>query len=87
MNEQSKDMKDVLVCRSVVRRFLEGDSTLEVLSGIDLNVAKAERLAIIGSSGSGKTTLLQIMGGLDEPTEGEVFVGGHSIAHTSDVEK
>ena len=87
MNEQSKSMTDVLVCRSVVRRFLEGDSTLEVLSGIDLNVARAERLAIIGSSGSGKTTLLQIMGGLDEPTAGEVFVGGQSIAHTSEVEK
>ncbi len=78
---------DVLVCRSVVRRFMEGDSMLEVLSGIDLNVAPAERLAIIGTSGSGKTTLLQIMGGLDEPTSGEVIVGGKSIAHTSEIEK
>jgi len=79
--------QDVLVCRNVVRRFLEGESMLEVLSGVDLNVAPAERLAIIGSSGSGKTTLLQIMGGLDEPTSGEVIVGGHSIAHTSEAEK
>jgi lipoprotein-releasing system ATP-binding protein len=78
---------DVLICRKVVRRFLEGDSMLEVLSGVDLNVAPAERLAIIGTSGSGKTTLLQIMGGLDEPTSGEVIVGGRSIAHTSEVEK
>jgi lipoprotein-releasing system ATP-binding protein len=66
---------------------MEGDSMLEVLSGIDLNVAPAERLAIIGTSGSGKTTLLQIMGGLDEPTSGEVIVGGKSIAHTSEIEK
>jgi len=78
---------DVLVCRNVVRRFLEGDSMLEVLSGVDLDVAPGERLAIIGASGSGKTTLLQIMGGLDEPTSGEVIVGGHSIAHTSEAEK
>ena len=78
---------DVLVCRNVVRRFLEGDSMLEVLSGVDLDVAPGERLAIIGASGSGKTTLLQIMGGLDEPTFGEVIVGGHSIAHTSEAEK
>ena len=78
---------DVLVCRNVARRFLEGDSTLEVLSGVDLDVAPGERLAIIGASGSGKTTLLQIMGGLDEPTSGEVIVGGHSIAHTSEAEK
>lgn len=88
MNKQDQgSASDVLICRNVVRRFLEGDSTLEVLSGVDLNVAPAERLAIIGSSGSGKTTLLQIMGGLDEPTSGEVIVGGRSIAHTTEVEK
>ncbi len=78
---------DVLVCRNVVRRFLEGDSMLEVLSGVNLTIAPAERLAIIGISGSGKTTLLQIMGGLDEPSSGEVLVGGTSIAHTSEVQK
>jgi lipoprotein-releasing system ATP-binding protein len=88
MSEQERQAdSDVLVCRNVVRRFLEGDSTLEVLSGVDLNVAPAERLAIIGTSGSGKTTLLQIMGGLDEPTSGEVIVGGRSIAHTTEAEK
>jgi lipoprotein-releasing system ATP-binding protein len=88
MSEQSPEKNpDVLVCRNVVRRFLEGDSMLEVLSGVDLTVASAERLAIIGTSGSGKTTLLQIMGGLDEPSSGEVIVGGTSIAHTSEVQK
>lgn len=86
---QSKNPQDgnVLVCRGVVRRFREGESMLEVLSGVDLDVAPAERVAIIGSSGSGKTTLLQIMGGLDEPSDGEVYVGGKSIAHTSEEEK
>jgi len=74
----------VLECRSIVRRFREGDSTLEVLSGVDLTVAPAERLAIIGASGSGKTTLLQIMGGLDDPTSGEVFVNGQSMAVTDE---
>jgi lipoprotein-releasing system ATP-binding protein len=58
-----------------------------VLSGVNLEVKPAERLAIIGASGSGKTTLLQIMGGLDEPTTGEVLVGGHSMAHTSEIKK
>jgi len=88
MSEQSTESNaDVLVCRNVVRRFLEGDSMLEVLSGVNLTVAPAERLAIIGTSGSGKTTLLQIMGGLDEPSSGEVLVGGTSIAHTSEVQK
>ena len=77
----------VLECRSVVRRFREGDSMLEVLSGIDLAVNAAERLAIIGSSGSGKTTLLQIMGGLDDPTSGDVFVNGQSMANTDEKAK
>jgi len=71
----------VLECRAVVRRFREGDSTLEVLSGVDLVVKPAERLAIIGASGSGKTTLLQIMGGLDEPSEGDVLVDGNTMAN------
>jgi len=77
----------VLECKNVVRQFAEGKSILEVLSGVNLEVKPAERLAIIGTSGSGKTTLLQIMGGLDEPTTGEVLVGGHSMAHTSEIKK
>jgi len=83
----SPEPSPVLVCRGVVRRFLEGDSTLEVLSGIDLQVEAAERLAIVGNSGSGKTTLLQIMGGLDDPTAGEVLVGGHSMVHIDEAKK
>lgn len=69
----------VLECRNVVRHFREGSSTLEVLRGVDLVVRRAERVAIIGSSGSGKTTLLQIMGGLDDPNEGEVLVNGERM--------
>jgi lipoprotein-releasing system ATP-binding protein len=83
----SEQTRDVLVCRGVVRRFLEGDSTLEVLSGVDLRVTEAERLAIVGASGSGKTTLLQILGGLDEPTEGEVTVDGKPMAHIDEAQK
>ena len=83
----SREAAPVLICRGVVRRFLEGDSTLEVLSGIDLQVEAAERLAIVGTSGSGKTTLLQIMGGLDDPTAGEVLVGGHSMVHIDEAKK
>ena len=77
----------VLICRSIVRQFREGDSTLEVLSGVDLAVRESERLAIIGTSGSGKTTLLQIMGGLDDPTSGEVLVNGQSIANIDEKDK
>ncbi|MFQ6004750.1 MAG: lipoprotein-releasing ABC transporter ATP-binding protein LolD [Woeseia sp.] len=77
----------VLECRSIVRRFEEGGSTLEVLSGVDLTVEAAERLAIVGVSGSGKSTLLQIMGGLDTPTSGEVLVDGQSMHETSERQK
>ena len=69
----------MLECRGIARRFTEGDSVLEVLSGVDLKIAPAERVAIIGTSGSGKTTLLQILGGLDDPDDGEVFVGGNAM--------
>jgi lipoprotein-releasing system ATP-binding protein len=78
---------DVLVCRSIVRNFREGDSMLGVLRGVDLTVQESERLAIVGASGSGKTTLLQIMGGLDDPTSGEVLVNGQSIANINEKEK
>lgn len=77
----------VLDCRGVVRRFTEGASTLVVLHGVDLQVQPAERVAIIGTSGSGKTTLLQIMGGLDEPDEGEVFIHGEAMHGTDEAAK
>jgi lipoprotein-releasing system ATP-binding protein len=77
----------VLSCRGVVRRFREGGSELEVLSGVDLDVAAAERVAIIGTSGSGKTTLLQILGGLDDPSQGEVFVDGKPMHGGSEVSR
>ena len=85
MNDAPND--GVLICRSIVRQFREGGSTLEVLSGVDLVVRESERLAIIGNSGSGKTTLLQIMGGLDDPTSGEVLVNGQSIANIDEKDK
>ncbi|MDX2412546.1 MAG: ATP-binding cassette domain-containing protein [Woeseiaceae bacterium] len=84
MTEQKQT---VLECRSVVRRFREGGSVLEVLSGVDLTIEPAERVAIIGASGSGKTTLLQIMGGLDDPDEGQVFIGGQLMHGSSEVSK
>jgi lipoprotein-releasing system ATP-binding protein len=77
----------VLECRGVTREFREAASTLQVLQGVDLAVAPAERLAIIGASGSGKTTLLQIMGGLDEPTEGQVYVHGSAMQGISEARK
>lgn len=79
--------KPVLDCRGVERHFREGASTLRVLRGVNLVINPAERVAIIGSSGSGKTTLLQIMGGLDEPTSGEVLIDGQPMHGTNATQK
>jgi lipoprotein-releasing system ATP-binding protein len=77
----------VLECEGVVRRFNEGPTTLEVLSGVELSVRPGERIAIIGASGSGKTTLLQILGGLDDPDEGSVRVAGNAMQGQSEQAK
>lgn len=77
----------VLTARGVCRSFREGTTTLEVLTGVELAVARGERLAIIGASGSGKTTLLQILGGLDQPNAGVVEVAGRDIHALSERER
>jgi lipoprotein-releasing system ATP-binding protein len=77
----------VLEARDVSRSFQQGSTRLEVLRGLQLRVAPAERLAIIGASGSGKTTLLQILGGLDRPDAGRVEVDGRDLHALSEAER
>ena len=79
--------KSVLEARQVQKSFQQGPATLHVLQGIDVAINAAERLAIVGASGSGKTTLLQILGGLDRPTNGQVFVDGRDIHSLSERER
>ena len=74
----------VLEARDVQKSFTQGPVTLEVLQGVMLAVGAGERIAIVGASGSGKTTLLQILGGLDRPTTGHVFVDGQDIHELSE---
>jgi lipoprotein-releasing system ATP-binding protein len=77
----------VLTARGVCRSFREGTTTLDVLTGVELTVARGERLAVIGASGSGKTTLLQILGGLDQPDAGVVEVAGRNIHALTEKER
>ncbi len=68
-------MSDVILsCNKLSKFYNDGASKITVLNGIDLSIAKGERLAIIGPSGSGKSTLLHLLGGLDKPTSGEVCI-------------
>ena len=81
---RTTDSTAILRCEKLVKHFQEGDYKVEVLNGVDLTVAPGERVAIVGSSGSGKSTLLHLLGGLDTPTSGEVFVGGESMSGMGD---
>ena len=70
-----------LEARGLKKHFVGGDgSELRILRGVELRVEPGEVVAIIGASGVGKSTLLQLLGALDRPTEGEVLVGGQSLA-------
>ena len=72
----------MIEARNIVKRY--GD--LEVLRGVDLDIAQGEVVAIVGPSGAGKTTLLQIIGTLDTPQEGEVLYEGKNVLTLKDKE-
>lgn len=69
----------LLRCQGLTKAYEDGRVRAEVLSGVDLSVNAGERVAIVGSSGSGKSTLLHLLGGLDAPSAGEVWVDGRSM--------
>ena len=69
----------LLSVRDLHKSFVEGDSEIHVLRGIDLDLAEGERLAIVGQSGVGKSTLLHILGTLDHPTRGKILFGGREL--------
>lgn len=77
----------VLACNVLVKTYSQGPQVVEVLQGINLEVAPGERIAIVGSSGSGKTTLLNMLGGLDLPTSGTVKVAGKNLAEVNETER
>jgi lipoprotein-releasing system ATP-binding protein len=77
----------VIACRGLKKVFVQGPYRVEVLLGVDLSVGRGESVAIVGASGSGKSTLLHLLGGLDQPTAGEVQILGRDTARLSEGEK
>ncbi|MFW6322389.1 MAG: ABC transporter ATP-binding protein [Guyparkeria sp.] len=81
MNDSPKDEpRAVLEASGLKRRYREGDLDVDVLRGIDLAIAPGERVAIVGASGTGKSTLLSLLAGLDQPSEGEVWLAGQRFS-------
>jgi lipoprotein-releasing system ATP-binding protein len=77
----------VLACVGLSREFRQGPVLVPVLRGVNLEIRRGERVAIIGASGSGKTTLLQLLGGLDLPTAGRVRIDGREMSALPDAER
>jgi len=80
-------MSEVLACRDLRKTYREGREAVRVLQGVSLKVEQGEIVAIVGASGSGKSTLLHLLGGLDDPSSGEVDVMGRPMHSLSDAER
>jgi putative ABC transport system ATP-binding protein len=74
------DQSVMVEARAVSRTFGHGSTAVHAVRGVSFDVQRGQLVALIGRSGSGKTTLLNIIGGLDSPTSGEVFVGGRNLS-------
>ncbi|MES2490340.1 MAG: ABC transporter ATP-binding protein [Pseudomonadota bacterium] len=73
----------IVSLRGVTKNYTRGKQKIEVLQPLDLQISQGDFLALMGPSGSGKTTLLNLIGGLDQPSSGEVNVGGQRIDQLS----
>ncbi len=80
MSELGMSDKAVLSCRNLGKSYEEGPESVVVLSGLQLELHAGERVAIVGSSGSGKSTLLNLLGGLDTPSKGSVWLAGEELS-------
>lgn len=74
----------ILELKNVYRSFKQGNQTLQVLRGINLDVEKGEIIALVGPSGSGKSTLLQLAGLLEKPTKGDIYIEGQKCSSLND---
>ncbi|WP_051412526.1 lipoprotein-releasing ABC transporter ATP-binding protein LolD [Pseudoxanthomonas sp. J35] len=78
---------EALRAEGLGKTYAEGKLKTHVFDGLDLRVAAGETVAIVGASGAGKSTLLHLLGGLDTPTAGEVYVAGQKMSDLSDAQR
>ncbi|MFP4252390.1 MAG: ATP-binding cassette domain-containing protein, partial [Guyparkeria sp.] len=80
MTDRAETPRLVLEAKGLTRTFREGSLNVEVLRGIDLAIHAGERIAIVGASGAGKSSLLSLLAGLDQPSDGEVWLAGQRFS-------
>lgn len=77
----------VISCRDLCKTFVQGKLNVPVLNGVNIDVMRGERIAIVGSSGSGKSTLLHLLGGLDKASSGSVAILDHDVQAMNEAER
>ena len=80
-------MTTILTAKNITKTYQDGKTTTNVLNHLDISINSGERIAIVGTSGSGKSTLLHILGGLDVPTSGEVWLHGQRINDLNETQR
>jgi len=86
INMTTKSEETVIETKQLCREFGQGDTLVKALSDANITIERGEFTAIIGPSGSGKSTLLQLIGGLDNPSSGDVFLDNKNISHMTGTE-
>ena len=86
VEEAARAPQAVVAARELTRRFGEGDTAVDALRDVSLDIAREELTAVMGPSGSGKSTLMHLLAGLDRPTAGEVWIDGTNVAKAGDTE-
>ena len=84
--ERNGHVQGVVAARELTRRYGEGDTAVDALRGVSLDVAQGRMTAVMGPSGSGKSTLMHLLAGLDRPTGGRVFIDGTDITELGDTD-
>lgn len=85
MNQTQPDIRHaVIACSHLAKTYLEGPEPVSVLQDVDFAIGAGEQVAIVGASGSGKSTLLHLLGGLDVPTAGNVYVAGQDMSQLNE---